>query len=167
MTTTNGLTSGYSSKSIWRWVGVGVKKKRPLGPTGANIDRQSATGTQASGFKPGCDGGKLVKGRKRPLVVDTMGGLLVVWVHAANMFAGKAACQVITNLFLLLQTVKIIWAAGGNSGAELCKWVLSQFECQLKIVKKKKGVKGFQVSSHRWVVERTLAWPITSIKSRL
>ena len=94
------------------------REKRPLGPTGASIDRQSVTGTQASGFKSGCDGGKLVPGRKRHIVVDTMGCLLVVWVHAANMFDGKAACQVITNLFLLLQTVKIIWAAGGNSGGK-------------------------------------------------
>jgi len=51
-----------------------------------------------------------------------------------------------------------MWADGGDSGAELCKWVLSQFECQLKIVKKKKGIKGFQVLSNRWVAERTLAW---------
>jgi len=87
-----------------------------------------------------------------------MGCLLVVWVHAANMFDGKAARQVITNLFLLLQTVKIMWADGGYSVAELFNWVSSQFECQLEIVKKKKGVKGFHVLPRRWVVERTFAW---------
>ncbi|WP_242471078.1 transposase [Thiocystis violacea] len=41
-----------------------------------------------------------------------------------------------------LQTIKIIWADGGYFGAELFDWVASQFECQLEVVKKKKGVKG-------------------------
>jgi len=49
--------------------------------------------------KSGFDGGKLVTGRKRPIVVDTIGCVLVVRVHAANVFDGKAARQVITNLF--------------------------------------------------------------------
>jgi putative transposase len=134
------------------------KKDRLPSPTGAIIDSQSVKGTQESWFESGFDGGKLVKGRKRHIIVDTMGCLLVVWVHAANMFDGKAARQVITNLFSLFQTVKIIWADGGYSGAELFNWVSSQFECQLEIVKKKKGVKGFHVLPRRWVVERTFAW---------
>lgn len=134
------------------------KKDRSPSPTGAIIDSQSVKGTQESGFESGFDGGKLVKGRKRHIIVDTIGCLLVVRVHAANMFDGKAARQVITNLFLLLQTVKIIWADSGYSGTELFNWVSSQFACQLEIVKKKKGVKGFHVLPRRWVVERTFAW---------
>lgn len=53
-----------------------------------------------------------------------MGCLLVVWVHAANIFDGTAAREVITRLFLLLQSVKIIWADGAYAGAELVEWVL-------------------------------------------
>jgi putative transposase len=134
------------------------KKDRQLDPTGAVIDSQSVKGTQESSVESGFDGGKLVKGRKRHIIVDTMGCLLVVWVHAANIFDGKAARQVITNLFLLRQTVKIIWADGGYSGAELFDWVASLFECKLEVVKKKKGVQGFHVLPRRWVVERTFAW---------
>jgi putative transposase len=133
-------------------------KDRNPDPTGAIIDSQSVKGTPESYVDSGFDGGKLVKGRKRHIVVDTIGCLLVVWVHAANIFDGKAARQVITNLFLLLQTVKIIWADGGYSGAELFDWVSSQFECALTVVKKKKGVHSFHVLPRRWVVERTFAW---------
>jgi putative transposase len=134
------------------------KKGRTPDPTGAIIDSQSVKGTPESFVDSGFDGGKLVKGRKRHIVVDTIGCLLVVWVHAANVFDGKAARQVITNLFLLLNTVKIIWADSAYSGAELLDWVSYQFECALKVVKRKKGVQGFHVVPRRWVVERTFAW---------
>lgn len=134
------------------------KKDRNPDPTGAVIDSQSVKGTPESHVESGFDGGKLVKGRKRHIVVDTTGCLLVVWVHAANMFDGKAARQVFTNLFFLLHTVKIIWADSAYSGAELLDWVSSQFECVLAVVRKRKGVQGFHVLPRRWVVERTFAW---------
>lgn len=134
------------------------KKDRNRDPTGAIIDSQSVKGTPESGVDSGFDGGKLVKGRKRHIIVDTIGCLLVVWVHAANVFDGKAARQVITNLFLLVHTVKIIWADCGYSGAALLDWVSLQFSCELAVVKKKKGTQGFHVLPRRWVVERTFAW---------
>jgi len=134
------------------------KKGRTPDPTGAIIDSQSVKGTPESFVESGFDGGKLVKGRKRHIVVDTMGCLLVVWVHAANVFDGKAAYQVIANLFLLLQTVKIIWADSAYRGAKLLDWIVSRFECTLEVVTKKKAVQGFHVLPRRWVVERTFAW---------
>jgi len=134
------------------------KKDRTPDPTGAIIDSQSVKGTPESFVESGFDGGKLVKGRKRHIVVDTIGCLLTVWVHAANVFDGKAARQVIANLFLLLSTVKIIWADSAYSGAELFDWVASRFECVLEVVRKKKGAQGFHVLPRRWVVERTFAW---------
>jgi putative transposase len=135
-----------------------IKKGRDPDPTGAIIDSQSVKGTPESGIESGFDGGKLVKGRKRHIVTDTMGCLLVVWVHAANIFDGKAAYEVIARLFELLQSVKIIWADGAYNGYELYAWVLAQFECVLQIVRKQEGVKGFHVLPRRWVVERTFAW---------
>ena len=134
------------------------KKDRNPDPTGAIIDSQSVKGTPESFVESGFDGGKLVKGRKRHIVVDTIGCLLVVWVHAANVFDGKAARQVITNLFLLFHTVKIIWADCGYSGAELMDWVALEFQCALTVVKRKKGIRGFHILPRRWVVERTFAW---------
>ena len=138
------------------------KKGQNPDPTGAIIDSQSVKGTPESYVESGFDGGKLVKGRKRHILVDTMGCLIVVWVHAANVFDGKAARQVIENLFLLLHTVKIIWADSAYSGAELLEWVSSRFQCVLEVVSKQKGVQGFHVLPRRWVVERTFAWLVRS-----
>ena len=134
------------------------KKGRQVDPSGAIIDSQSVKGTQESSIDSGFDGGKLVKGRKRHIVVDTMGCLLVVCVHAANIFDGKAARQVFTRLFALIQSVNLIWADCGYIGRELFEWVLAEFNCTLEVVKRQKGKKGFHVLPRRWVVERTFAW---------
>jgi len=134
------------------------KKDRNPEPTGAIIDSQNVKGTPESSIESGCDGGKLVKGRKRPIVVDTIGCVLVFRVHAANVFDGKAARQVITNLFSSLHTVKKIWGDRAYSGAERSNWVLTQFECPLEVVRKKKGQRGFHFLPRRWVVERTFGW---------
>jgi putative transposase len=87
-----------------------------------------------------------------------MGCLLVVVVHAANIYDGRAARFVVPALFLLRDTVKNIWADGAYSSAELIAWVKAQFDCVLEVVEKKKPVKGFQVVPRRWVVERTFSW---------
>ena len=82
-----------------------------------------------------------------------MGCLIIVWVHAANIFDGKAARQVIINLFLLLHTVKLIWTDSAYSSAELFDWVSARFECILEVVRREKGLRGFHVLSRRWAVE--------------
>ena len=86
----------------------------------------------------GFNGGKLIKGRKRHIIVDTMGCLLVVWVHTTNIFDGKAARQIFAHLFVLLQSIKLIWADCGYTLRELFEWVLNEFNCTLEIVKKHK-----------------------------
>lgn len=138
------------------------QKGRDPDPSGAIIDSQSVKGTPESSVDSGFDGGKLVKGRKRHIVVDTMGCLLVVCVHAANIFDGKAARQVLTHLFTLLQSVKLIWADCGYLGRELLDWVSVEFNCTLEIVKRQKGKRGFHVLPRRWVVERTFSWLVRS-----
>jgi putative transposase len=138
------------------------KKGRNPDSTGAIIDSQSVKGTPESHVESGFDGGKLVKGRKRHIVVDTIGCVLVVWVHAANVFDGKAARQVIGNLFSLIHTVKIVWADSAYRGAELFNWLAICFGCVLEVVGKRKGLRGFHVFPRRWVVERTFAWLVRS-----
>lgn len=131
---------------------------RTENPSAGIIDSQTVKGTPESTLESGFDGGKLIQGRKRHTIVDTMGYILVVVVHAANIYDGRAARFVIPALFLLLDTVKKIWADGAYSSAELIAWVKAQFDCVLEVVEKKKPVKGFQVVPRRWVVERTFAW---------
>ena len=125
-------------------------------PSAGIIDSQSVKGTPESSEESGFDGGKLVKGRKRHIVVDTMGYLLTVVVHAANIFDGKAARVVLEQLSETVNTLKKIWADNAYSG-ELEEWVQNTLACVLEIVKKVRS-KGFHVLPRRWVVERTLAW---------
>lgn len=126
-------------------------------PSVGIIDSQSVKGTVDSGQQEsGFDGGKLVTGRKRHIIVDTMGYLITLVVHAASMADCKGAKRVIAKLFETLKTVKLIWADGSYKG-ELIEWVKKEFDCILEVVKKKKK-RGFQVLPRRWVVERTFAW---------
>ena len=127
-------------------------------PSAGIIDTQTVKGTQESGKESGFDGGKLIKGRKRHIIVDTMGYVLIVLVHAANLYDGHAARKVLTALFLKMDTIKKIWADGTYKGEEFIQWVKEQFDCVLAVVKKQNTGKGFEVLPRRWVVERTFAW---------
>ena len=127
-------------------------------PSAGIIDTQTVKGTQESGKESGFDGGKLIKGRKRHIIVDTMGYVLIVLVHAANLYDGHAARKVLTALFSKMDTVKKIWADGTYKGEEFIQWVKEQFDCVLAVVKKQNTGKGFEVLPRRWVVERTFAW---------
>ena len=89
--------------------------------------------------------------------VDTLGGLLIVGVHAANIYEGRAARFVVLAWFLLWDTVKKIGADGAYSSAELIAGVKAPFDGVLEVVEKKKPVKGFQVVPRRGGVERTFA----------
>ena len=148
---------------VWEKINTAIRPKvrkesgRNENPSAGIMDSQTVKGTPESTLESGGDGGQRIQGRKRPTIVDTMGYLLVVVVHAAHIDEGRAARFVIPALFLRLDTVKKIWAEGGYSGAERMEWVKKQFDGVLEVVEKKKTGPGFQVVPRRWVVERTCA----------
>jgi putative transposase len=123
------------------------------------MDSQSAKSAEG-GEKRGFDGGKKVSGRKRTLVVDSMGLLVMAKVTAANVQDVHAGKQILAELIKkteLLSRLKKIIADGGYRG-ELVNWVSQEMHCVLEIMLKLSDQKGFQVLPKRWVVERTNAW---------
>jgi len=123
------------------------------------IDSQSAK-TAEGGEKRGYDGGKKVNGRKRNLIVDTQGWLIMANVTAANVqdvHAGKQTFQMLLQKPEQLTRLQTIFADGGYRG-ELVGWVEENLHAALSIVLKKDHQSGFQVLPKRWVIERTNAW---------
>jgi putative transposase len=98
-----------------------------------------------------------VKGRKRHLVVDTLGMLLVVVVHCAGLQDRDGAKLVFEQLQGKFPRLQRIWADGGYAGA-LVAWVAELAGWVLEIVKRPDDAQGFVVLPKRGIVERTLAW---------
>lgn len=98
-----------------------------------------------------------MKGRKRHIVVDTLGLLLRCVVHPANVQDRDGAKLVLQALAKRFPRLKKVWADGGYSG-QLVEQAKGWGKWVLEIVKKPESAQGFQVLPHRWIVERTFAW---------
>lgn len=125
-------------------------------PTAGCLDSQSVKTTQVRGER-GYDNGKNVKGRKRHLVVDTMGLLLAVVVTAASVSDPAGARRLVARLGGTCKKLRKIWVDGTYRG-KLLDWVAEHCQFRLQPVLRSDDVKGFLVLPRRWVVERTFAW---------
>jgi len=138
---------------------VRVKEGREPQASAMIIDSQSAKSAEG-GEKVGFDGGKLVKGRKRNLITDTIGLVVLAKVTAANVQDVHAGKQILIELKKrteLIARLRKIFADGGYRG-ELVNWVKNELHAEMEIVLKLGDKKGFQVLPKRWVIERTNAW---------
>lgn len=121
------------------------------------IDSQSVKSSENSNER-GYDAGKKINGRKRHLLVDTMGLLLMVMVLPANIQDRDGARNLLSAFFTqgACRRFKHVWADGGYTGS-LLEWSRRCWRCVIEIVKRS-DLHTFKVLPRRWVVERTFGW---------
>jgi transposase len=108
---------------------------------------------------PGYDAGKKIKGKKRHILVDTIGLLLHAVVHPADIQDRDGGILVLETLFGLFPFLRRLFADSGYQGPKFQKAlakILPQLETE--IVRRSDRAKGFEVLPRRWIVERTFAW---------
>lgn len=137
---------------------VRVAAGRLAQPAAAIIDSQSVKCGSVPGFR-GYDRFKMVKGKKRHILVDVMGLLLMVVIHPANDQDRKGARYVLTRAAAKgFRRLQRIWADGSYLSNPLNEWLAGLTGWILEVVSKPQGSKGFVLLPRRWVVERTFAW---------
>lgn len=140
---------------------VRVEQQRQPSPSEAIIDSQSVKSAAMVSKKVGFDGGKLIKGRKRFLTVDTLGLVLRVFVTAASVGEREGAKRVLKRVKRMDKAVTrlhTIWVDGGFDGNPFMQWVMDTCRWIVQVVLRPEQTKGFVLLKKRWVVERTFGW---------
>jgi transposase len=159
---------------LWNWDGTldrihhelyvkcREKAEREASPTACIIDSQSVKSAEKGGpciDPPGFDAGKLIKGKKRHILVDTQGLLLHTVVTAADVQDRDGGYALLATLFDLFPYLEKLFADSAYEGP-IFRAALASILPHLKteIVKRSDRIKGFVALPKRWIVERTIAW---------
>jgi transposase len=131
---------------------------RSAAPSAGIVDSQSLRGADTVGRNTrGYTAGKKVNGRKRHIVVDTLGLLLVVMVSAASMQDRDGGADILRQAHKLVSSLRHVFADGAYAGKLVTK-AKRYWKLTVEVVSRPPGQRGFSVLPRRWVVERTLSW---------
>ncbi|WP_079213457.1 IS5 family transposase [Brucella pituitosa] len=125
--------------------------------TAGVIDSQSVKTTESGGIR-GFDAGKKINGRKRHIVVDTLGLMVGLVIHSAGIQDRDGAPDVLKTILKRWPWLRHIFADGGYAGPKLKGRLEKVGKFTLEIVKRSDLAEGFELLPSRWVVERTFAW---------
>jgi transposase len=127
-------------------------------PTAAILDSQSVK-SDPHGGDVGYDAAKRIKGRKRHILVDTLGLLLGIEITPASTPEREGAQALLKRVLKRFSWLRMMWVDGGYSGPAFAQWVRSiRPKLKTEVVKRSDDVSGFEVLPRRWVVERTFGW---------
>lgn len=127
-------------------------------PSAAIVDSQSVK-SDGHGGTVGYDAAKQIKGRKRHLLVDTLGLVLGVVVTPADCPERDGAQQVLQRVGNWFRRWRKLWVDGGYTGENFAGWVRQRWpKLEVEVIKRSDTAKGFAVLPRRWIVERTFGW---------